>query len=86
MPGNTNFVTVADRVKHIVVIQLQVSPNDVNPAADIETELGGDPLDKQEILMNLETEYNIVISDKDATNLHTVGDIISYIQKRTGSP
>lgn len=83
-PSNTQLITVADRVKHIVVVQLQVSPNDVNPNADLETELGGDPFDKQEILMNLEMEYKLVIPDKDAAQLHTVGDLISYIQKRTG--
>jgi len=43
-------------------------------------------MDKQEIVMQLETEYNIKIPDADVLKLHTVGDFIAYIQRRTSAP
>jgi acyl carrier protein len=78
-------VTEAERITAIIAHQLQVTQQSIKPEDDLERDLGADPLDKKELLMNLETEYNINISDEDAKSLHTVGQIIAYIQRREGN-
>jgi len=68
------------RVKEIIVEQLGVNENEVTPEAKFVDDLGADSLDLVELVMALEEEYNIEISDEDAEKILTVGDVIEYIQ------
>ena len=71
----------AERVKAIIVEQLNVPAEDVTPEASFIDDLGADSLDIVELVMALEEEYDIEISDEDAEKIQTVGDAISYIQQ-----
>jgi len=71
---------VADRVKEIIVNQLNVSPDQVTPAAKFIEDLGADSLDQVELVMHLEEEFNTEIPDEEAEKLQTVGDSIAYIE------
>ena len=68
------------RVKEIIVEQLGVNESEVNPEAKIVDDLGADSLDLVELVMALEEEYNMEITDEDAEKIQTVGDAIEYIK------
>jgi acyl carrier protein len=71
---------IEKRVKEIIVEQLGVNENEVTPEAKFVDDLGADSLDLVELVMALEEEYNMEISDEDAEKILTVGDAIEYIQ------
>lgn len=75
-------VTTADEIKAIVVEQLQVDPTQVTPDANFLVDLGADPLDKVEIIMQIEVEYGMQIPDEDVRKIKTVGDLIDYVERR----
>jgi len=71
--------SVEARVKEIVCEQLGVSDEEVNPEASFIEDLGADSLDIVELVMALEEEYEMEISDEDAEKIKTVKDVIQYI-------
>jgi acyl carrier protein len=73
-------MSVEARVKEIIVEQLGVNENEVTPEAKFVDDLGADSLDLVELVMALEEEYNIEISDEDAEKILTVGDAMEYIK------
>ena len=75
-------ISVADRVKIIIARQLQVSAAQLKSTDDFEANLGADPTDIYFMMRSLEQEYNISIPATGSSNLHTVGETISYIEKR----
>ncbi len=74
--------TIAERVKKIVVEQLQVSEEQVTDEAKFIEDLGADSLDQVELVMALEEEFGADIKDEDAEKLTTVGDAIKYIESQ----
>ncbi|CAM3189021.1 acyl carrier protein [Sporolactobacillus spathodeae] len=71
---------VLERVKKIVVDRLGVDEADVKPEASFKEDLDADSLDIVELVMELEDEFNLEISDEDAEKIQSVGDVITYIQ------
>ena len=71
---------VEARVKEIICEQLGVSDGEVNPEASFIEDLGADSLDIVELVMALEEEYEMEISDEDAEKIKTVRDVIGYIE------
>ena len=77
----------ADRVKKIIVSQLNVREEQVTPEASFIDDLGADSLDQVELVMALEEEFStddkaIEISDEDAENIRTVQDAVDYISSK----
>ena len=72
-----------ERVRRIIVEQLAVSEEEVNPPASFVDDLGADSLDQVELVMALEEEFGIEISDEDAEKIKTVQDTLSYIEAHT---
>lgn len=71
--------TVEARVKEIICEQLGVSDDEVVPTASFIEDLGADSLDLVELVMALEEEYDVEISDEDAEKIRTVQDVLNYI-------
>ena len=74
-------MTIAEKVKKMIVEQLGVNESEVQPEAKFIDDLGADSLDIVELVMALEDEYGIEIPDEDAEKIETVGDAISYIEE-----
>ena len=73
-----------DRIIVVLAKQLRLDPSEINENSNILEDLGADSLDLVEILMTLESEMGIVISDEDALTLKTVGDVAAYLERVTG--
>ena len=69
-----------ERVKNVIVDQLSVDADEVTLEASFVDDLGADSLDVVEIIMGLETEFDIEIPDEDAEKISTVGDAVEYIK------
>lgn len=74
-------MAVADQVKELISKQLNKPVSEITEDKEVVKDLGADSLDVVEMLMNLEEECGITISEEDAVNIKTVGDIISLIEK-----
>ena len=72
-----------ERVKKVLVEQLDVSEDEVTPQASLIDDLGADSLDVVEIIMGLEEEFDIEIPDEDAEkNITNVQGIVDYIEEK----
>ena len=72
-------MNVEDQVKDIIAKNLNVARDKVKDEAVLQTDLGADSLDIVELLMHLEDNFGMKISDEVPENLKTVGDTIKYI-------
>jgi acyl carrier protein len=72
-------MSVEDKVKKIIAEKLSVDLEEVVPEASFVDDLGADSLDLVELIMSMEEEFDIDISDEDAEKLVTVKDAIAYI-------
>ena len=75
--------TISEKVKDIIVEQLGVNPEQVTDTASFIEDLGADSLDTVELVMAFEEEFGVEVPDEDAEKLQTVGDVVSYIEKKT---
>ena len=76
---------VEERVKEIIVEQLGVEEDEVNPNAKFIEDLGADSLDTVELVMAFEEEFSIEIPDDAAEKIQTVGDAINFITSNAKS-
>ncbi|MBD2016204.1 acyl carrier protein [Microcoleus sp. FACHB-53] len=77
---------IFDRVKKIVIEQLEVEPETVTPQANFATDLNADSLDTVELVMALEEEFDIEIPDEAAEQIATVQAAVDYISKKVEAP
>ncbi|GGD27736.1 acyl carrier protein [Pontibacillus chungwhensis BH030062] len=73
---------VFERVKGIVVERLDVDDSKVTMEASFKDDLEADSLDVVELVMELEDEFDMEISDEDAEKIETVGDAVNYINSK----
>lgn len=77
------MANIDERVKDLVVEQLGVSQDQVNPQASFIDDLGADSLDTVELVMAFEEEFGIDIPDEDAEKMVTVNDAIKYLEENS---
>ncbi|GCF08177.1 acyl carrier protein [Dictyobacter arantiisoli] len=73
--------SIQERLKKIVVDQLGVDESEVVPSASFVEDLNADSLDLVELIMSLEEEFKLQISDEDAEKITTVQEADDYIEE-----
>lgn len=71
-----------ERVKEIIVEQLNLEGVTITESSSFKDDLGADSLDLFELVMAFEEEYGIEIPSEDLENISTVGDIIEYMKSK----
>jgi acyl carrier protein len=74
-----------EKVKEIIIEQLDVQSDQVTADASFIEDLGADSLDTVELVMSLEENFDIEIPDEDAEKIKTVRDAVDYIDKHVSS-
>ncbi len=72
---------VLEKVKAILCNQFDVEEDTITTDTRLEDDLGADSLDVVDLLMSLEDEFDVEIQDEDIEKIHTVGDLVSYIEE-----
>lgn len=75
-------MSATDRVIEIICDQLTLEPSQVTADASFLEDLGADSLDIVQLIIALEEEYGLEISDEEAEKIRTVQDIVAYIDKQ----
>lgn len=73
-----------DRIKSLLSSQLGIKEDRIQLKSRILEDLGADSLDLVELLMTLEDEFNVTVSDEEAVKLKTVEDIVKIIEANQG--
>lgn len=71
---------ILDKVRDIISEQLGIDPEEIKMESSFVDDLGADSLDVVELIMALETEFDLEIADEDAEKVATVGDVVEYLR------
>ena len=72
---------IFEKLKHIIVEQLGVKETEITPEAHFADDLGADSLDIVEMIMAVEEEFSIQVSDDEAEGLERVSDVARFIEE-----
>ncbi len=73
---------IFEKVKALIVEQLDVDPDIIDMDTDLMKDLEADSLDAVEVILGVEEEFDIEIPDEDAEDFATVRDIVEYVESR----
>jgi len=77
-------MSIEEKVIEIIVEQLDVTREECVPEAAFIEDLGADSLDLVELIMAMEENFGIEISDEELQKIRTIHDAITYIKKKKG--
>ena len=72
-----------ENVKQFLVDELRVKPEDVTMEAELAGDLGINSLELADLVYLCEERFNVIIDDEDLHNFNTVGDVVSYLEKKS---
>lgn len=72
---------VLEKVAAILSAQFEIDADKITMDTDFVEDLNADSLDVVDMLMSLEDEFDVEIPDEEIENIHTVGDLVSYIEE-----
>ena len=70
-----------EKVKEILVNDLQVAEADIKPEAELIADLGINSLELADLILMCEEKFNIEIKDEDIHRFITVGDVVDYLNE-----
>ena len=73
---------ILEKIQNILAEQFEVSADSITAETNIVEDLSADSLDVVELIMSVEDEFGISVSDEDAAELTTVGKLVEYIEAR----
>ncbi|MBQ3571513.1 MAG: acyl carrier protein [Clostridia bacterium] len=71
-----------EKISSLMAEQLSIDKATITPESEIIKDLGADSLDVVEMLLELEKEYGVEITDEQAAELKTVGDIVKLVENK----
>ncbi len=71
---------IFERIKEMIVEELNVPVEKITMEARLAEDLGADSIDAVELIMNIEDEFSVQVSDEEAQNIKTVGDLVKYVE------
>lgn len=71
---------IFEKVKQIIAEELGIEEDGIKLESDLSDDLGADSLDAIELIMEIETQFDVEIADSDATKIKLVSDIVSYLE------
>jgi acyl carrier protein len=72
---------VFNRVKEMIKDELGLPEEKITMEARLAEDLGADSIDAVELIMNIEDEFSVEVSDEQAQNIKTVGDIVKFVEQ-----
>lgn len=72
---------VMEKIAALLAAQFEVDTDSIKAETDFVEDLGADSLDVVDMLMSLEDEFDVEIPDEEIENIHTVGDLVSFIEE-----
>ena len=75
-------MSVEDKVKKILAERLNIEPSEIQMTAEFINDLGADSLDIVELLMSIEDEFDLEVSDEEAELIKTVNDAVALINAK----
>ena len=72
---------ILEKIQNILAQQFEVSADSISADTNIVDDLGADSLDVVELIMSIEDEFGVSISDEEAANLITVQKIVDFVEK-----
>ena len=73
---------IFDKIKKLIAEQLDIEESEINLESSFQEDLDADSLDVVELIMAIEDEFDIEISDEEAEKIVTVKDAVNYIQSK----
>ena len=70
-----------EKIRDVLAKQFELDPETITAETNLIDDIGADSLDVVELIMSLEDEFGIAISDEDAAQLYTVRRIVEYLEK-----
>jgi acyl carrier protein len=76
------FMDIESRIKKIILSNVDVPESELVPEAKLRSDLGATSIDVVEMVATLESEFDIDISDEDAQNVRTYGEMVAYVKSK----
>ncbi|MDO5560427.1 MAG: acyl carrier protein [Oscillospiraceae bacterium] len=76
---------VFEKIKELIVDQLDLEEDEVTMGASIADDLHADSLDVVDLIMSIESEFDLEIPDEDVEAIKTVGDIVNYVEGKVSA-
>ena len=86
MAENELSLSIEKRVINILMAEGNIGERKITVQSNLQNDISLESIDIINVLFELEDEFNIEIPDQDMENARTVGDIVTYVQKKVSTP